>query len=136
MAAKDSVWQLFSRPWLQLDLWPLPECAESSRPTRSKEKRRSKRLSKESRRSVHKPSGERAKLIALSQKGIPVGEDSPHAKYTDSEIDTVFRLLEEGYSNKDIALMMDMPKSTVWAITHGLMRATVVDRWEKRKRRN
>jgi predicted transcriptional regulator len=75
-------------------------------------------------------------LVAVSLNGIRVGEDSPHAKYTDNEIDSVFRLLDEGYSFADVARMMDMPKSTVWAIAKGLMRATVVDRWEKRLCRN
>lgn len=75
-------------------------------------------------------------LVAVSLNGIRVGEDSPRAKYTDNEIDSVFRLLDEGYSFADVARMMDMPKSTVWAIAKGLMRATVVDRWEKRLCRN
>lgn len=52
-------------------------------------------------------------LVAVSLNGIRVGEDSPHAKYTDNEIDSVFRLLDEGYSFADVARMMDMPKSTV-----------------------
>lgn len=82
---------------------------------------------------VHKPSVTVEKIVGVSRNGIRLGEDSPHAKYTDDEIDAVFGLLEEGFSFGGIARMLDMPKSTVWAIATGRMRSTVVDRWEKRK---
>ena len=72
-------------------------------------------------------------MVAVSAKGVPVGEDSPHSKYLDSEIDRVFELLDAGHSYADTARIMDMPKSTVWAIRNGKMRATTTDRWERRK---
>jgi hypothetical protein len=75
-------------------------------------------------------------MVAVSSNGVRIGEDSPVAKYTDAEIDQVFQLRDEGFSFKAIADMLDMPKSTVWAVAAGLMRGRVVDHWERRECRN
>ena len=71
--------------------------------------------------------------VAVSKKGIPIGESAARAKYTDKEIGFVFSLREEGMSYSEIARLMDMPRSTCHAIISGKMRAQVVDRWKKRK---
>lgn len=71
--------------------------------------------------------------VAISKKGIPIGESAARAKYTDKEIGFVFALREEGKSYSEIARLMDMPRSTCHAIICGKMRAQVVDRWKKRK---
>lgn len=118
---------------LQLSLWPLPNEQASCPLSPSRESDSSKRQSRTSSAGVHKPSELVEKIVGVSKNGIRLGEDSPHAKYTDVEIDAVFNLFDEGYSFAAIARVLDMPKSTVWAIANGLMRATVVDRWEKRK---
>ena len=120
-------------PWRQLTLWPLPNEQASCPLSPSRESDSSKRQSRTSSAGVHKPSELVEKIVGVSKNGIRLGEDSPHAKYTDVEIDAVFNLFDEGYSFAAIARMLDMPKSTAWAIVNGRMRSTMVDRWEKRK---
>lgn len=71
------------------------------------------------------------KIVAVSAKGVRIGEDSPRARYTNAEVDQVFMLRREGYSFSKVAEIMDMPKSTVWAICSGLMRATVPARYKR-----
>ena len=81
----------------------------------------------------HRPRLRLTEFVAVSRKGIPIGESSPHARYTDREIGFVFELREQGYPYRQIARIMDMPISTCFAIVHGKMRAQVVDRWKRRK---
>ena len=131
-----SAWQIFSRKWQQPDLFPQLLEQERCRQTRSSVRGSSKKQSPRSEQSVHKPSVLVEKIVGVSRNGIRLGEDSPHAKYTDAEIDAVFELFDEGFSFAAIARMLDMPKSTAWAIVSGRMRSTTVDRWEKRKCRN
>lgn len=128
----DSELLLFSRLWWQPDLPGLPPkpkpCQKSQSPASASSKTPSRKLDKSVRVSL--------RMVAVSGNGVRIGEDSPVAKYTDAEIDQVFQLRDEGYSFKAIADMLDMPKSTVWAVAVGLMRGRVVDHWERRKCRN
>lgn len=79
------------------------------------------------------PQNSSDKIIGVSSKGVPVGEYSPRAKYTDKEIDEVFMLRDEGYSFGEIGKMLDMPKQTAWAVYVGRIRARTVDKWKRRK---
>lgn len=130
---KKSESQKYCPQWSQLDLFPQLLQQERCRLNRLRESKRSKKRSTSRAHSVHKPSVTVEKIVGVSRHGIRLGEDSPHAKYTDVEIDAVFNLFDEGYSFAAIARMLDMPKSTAWAIATGRMRSTVVDRWVKRK---
>ncbi len=76
------------------------------------------------------------RMVAVGDRGCRIGEDSQVAKYTNAEIEQVFALREEGYSYRRIAAMLDMPRSTVWAVAAGLMRGKVVDHWERRECKN
>lgn len=69
----------------------------------------------------------------MSRLGARIGEDAPSAKYTDEEVDRVLAMRAEGMSYREIARIMDIPKSTVWAICRGLLRSAMVDRWVKRR---
>lgn len=71
-------------------------------------------------------------MIGVSDKGVPVGEYSPRAKYTDHEIDEIFLLREEGYSFGEIGKMLDMPKQTAWAVYVGRIRSCQIARWKRR----
>ena len=77
-----------------------------------------------------------ARMVKVGACGCRIGEDSQVAKYTDAEIEQIFVLRDEGYSYRQIAVMLDMPRSTVWAVAAGLMRGKVVDHWEKRECKN
>ena len=70
--------------------------------------------------------------IGVGVNGNPIGEYAARAKYTDHEIGFVFQLREEGYTYRQIAKIMDMPRSTCFAICHGLMRSTVIYNWKRR----
>ena len=128
----DSELLLFSRLWWQPDLPGLPPkpkpCQKSQSPASVSSKTPSRKPAKSVRVSL--------RMVAVSSNGVRIGEDSPVAKYTDAEIDQVFQLRDEGFSFKAIADMLDMPKSTVWAVAAGLMRGRVVDHWERRECRN
>lgn len=73
------------------------------------------------------------RMVAIGPSGARVGETAPNARYTDEDVDTVFRLREEGMSLLNISRIMDMPKSTVHAICSGRLRVTIPQRWERRK---
>lgn len=72
-------------------------------------------------------------FIGVSNKGIPVGEDSHLARYTNREVELVLALREEGLSYRDIAKKMEMPPSTVWGLVTGRFRATLVSRYKVKK---
>lgn len=69
--------------------------------------------------------------VAVNDQGRRIGEDHPNAKYLDDDVERVRAFRSEGYTWARIAEMMDMPKSTVWAICSGLMRATVPARYKR-----
>ena len=73
------------------------------------------------------------RMVAVSRLGARIGEDAPGAKYTDDEVDRVLAMRADGMSYREIARIMDIPKSTVWAICRGLLRSTMVDRWVKKR---
>nr|DAD93954.1 MAG TPA: Protein of unknown function (DUF2481) [Siphoviridae sp. ctRg81]DAI29915.1 MAG TPA: Protein of unknown function (DUF2481) [Caudoviricetes sp.]DAI95942.1 MAG TPA: Protein of unknown function (DUF2481) [Caudoviricetes sp.]DAM98921.1 MAG TPA: Protein of unknown function (DUF2481) [Caudoviricetes sp.]DAP63996.1 MAG TPA: Protein of unknown function (DUF2481) [Caudoviricetes sp.] len=72
-------------------------------------------------------------MIAVSRLGVPIGEDSPHAKYTDREVDLVLQLRGEAFSYRQIARMMEMPRSTVFAICTGLIRGKIPHAYRRQK---
>ena len=72
------------------------------------------------------------RIIGVSQKGMPIGEFSPNAKYTDRECDEVFRLREEGLTFREIGKILDMPKPTVWAIYTGKRRGHVIAMFKRK----
>lgn len=72
------------------------------------------------------------KIVAISALGQPIGESSPNCRYSDAEIEMVIELRESGMPYRKISKKMDIPRSTVFAICHGLIRAKVVDKWVRR----
>ncbi len=82
---------------------------------------------------VQRTSSVNGNLIAVSALGIPIGESSASAKYTDYEVDCVFAYRHAGWSYSQIGQHLDMPKSTVYAICTGKIRSTIVDRFKIRK---
>ncbi|WP_417276401.1 hypothetical protein [Castellaniella sp.] len=67
---------------------------------------------------------------AVNENGRRVGEDHPHARYTNAEIDLVLELRGQGAGYGEIARKMDMPKATVQAICNGRSRCQVAARYK------
>ncbi len=126
------VLQTFCREVLLKASSPRPHELEHSPPTQSSELERSSKRSPQSANSARSST----RLVAVGSRGCRIGEDSQVAKYTNAEIEQIFALRDEGYSYRQIATMLDMPRSTVWAVAAGLMRGKVVDHWEKRECKN
>jgi hypothetical protein len=73
-------------------------------------------------------------MVAVSAAGIRIGEDSVFVRWTDHEVDQVLALREEGCAIREIARIMDMPKSTVWALCAGIIRGKLPARYKRVKR--
>ena len=74
-------------------------------------------------------------MVPVGQKGVALGEWHHQAKYTDREVETLLSLWHGGATVSEIARTMEIPKSTVWAICHGFMRAKIPTDWVRRKRK-
>lgn len=129
--------------WRQLTLFQEPTKGQKTCPSIPlSERKLSKRQSKKPRAlppvvfpdRVHTTHEENEKLIAVSAKGIPIGEDGTGAKYSDWEIDCVFACRQAGWTYREIASQLDMPRSTVHAICTGKIRATVPDHYRPKKK--
>ena len=129
--------------WTQLSLFPEPtKEPKTSRSTPSGERKSSKRPLRKPRQlppvvfpeRVHTTHQDGEKLVAVSAKNIPVGEDGTGAKYSDWEVDCVFACREAGWTYREIAAQLDIPRSTVHAICTGKIRATVPDHYKQRKK--
>ena len=136
-----SVSRTSSRRWRQLSLFePLNEQettpGQTSRGSESlttqSEKSRTDGQSSSQRKGARPLAEGKRQYVGVSVKGIPIGEYAARAKYTDHEVDLVFRFREEGYSYRKIAEILEIPRSTCFAICHGLIRAQVVYRWKRR----
>lgn len=62
------------------------------------------------------------KSTSTTASAVKRGEDHPHARYTDREVDMVRGLREAGWSYGEIARKMDMPRPTVAHICQGRRR--------------
>lgn len=75
-----------------------------------------------------------AELVPVGATGASLGQYHHCARYTDSEVDEVLGLFEDGLSNAEISRRMEMPKSTVWAICHGVLRGKTPVAWRLRRK--
>jgi DNA-binding NarL/FixJ family response regulator len=60
--------------------------------------------------------------IALNEHGSRIGESHPRAKFSDRDVEHLFRLVEEGYTSAEIATKLDMSIDTVKKIRCGQRR--------------
>lgn len=129
--------------WRQLSLFPEPTKGQKTcRSIPLSEKKSSKRPLRKQRQlppvvfpeRVHRVCDEHEKLVAVSAKGVPVGEDGTGAKYSDWEVDCVFACREAGWTYREISKHLGIPRSTVHAICTGKIRATVPDHYKLRKK--
>lgn len=70
-------------------------------------------------------------LVAVNEKGLRIGKTHPRAKYSDSEIDLVLELRDEGLGYKRIAKKLEMPIRTVRDICNGRRRCQTAARFRQ-----
>lgn len=63
--------------------------------------------------------------VAINEDGLRIGEDHPNAKLTDSEVDLVRRLREEGLTYSQLADKFEVSKWTIGRICRYERRAQV-----------
>ena len=122
----------FSRALRQVRLCEQPSQQSASSQTRSKDSSSSTELSKKSARSFR--SSSLTVTTEVNDAGRAIGEHHQNARYTDSEVEMVRTLRQEGYTVADVALMMDMPIRTVRGYIDGSRRSQSVAGWRKQKR--
>lgn len=63
------------------------------------------------------------RMIAVNDRGRPIGEDHPRAKLSNHEVELVLALLAEGLSQRRVAVIMEISRRTVRDIQAGRTRA-------------
>ena len=71
------------------------------------------------------------RTIAVNAKGHRVGDSHHNAKLTDSEVDSLLELHEEGWGYRKLAAMFEVSKSLVRNICKGRARCQVPTAWRK-----
>jgi hypothetical protein len=57
--------------------------------------------------------------VAVNEHGHRIGESHHNARYSDHEIELVWRMRGEGLSYSKLAELLEMPKSTIASILRG-----------------
>lgn len=60
--------------------------------------------------------------VAVNEKGYRIGQDHHKARYSDSEVEMVWKLRDLGWGYKRIAAAVEMPIRTVRAFLSGCTR--------------
>lgn len=63
-----------------------------------------------------------ARMIAVNDRGLAIGESHPRAVLTNRDVDIVLELRSEGYSYAWIAMKMEVHKGTIAKICTGQRR--------------
>lgn len=61
-------------------------------------------------------------IVAVNERGLRIGQDHQNARYSDAEVEMVFRLRDEGMGYKLIAAAVEMPIRTVRDFINGKRR--------------
>lgn len=64
-----------------------------------------------------------SRLIAVNERGLPIGESHPRAVLSDHEVDLLLELRAEGTSYGKLAVIFEIHKGTVAKICSGQRRA-------------
>lgn len=124
---------LFSHPWLQMSLFQPPNAPVSSLPEASSGPK-SSTSPKQKPEGCARPHSAVTMMVTVNDAGTVIGEDHHNAKYLDSDIEHAVELRREGYSFREISLMMDMPIRTIRGYVDGTRRNQSVAGWKKIKR--
>lgn len=66
-----------------------------------------------------------ARMVAVNDRGLPIGESHPRAVLTDHEVGLLLELRGEGYSLSWLATTFEVSKSCVAKICRGEHRAQI-----------
>lgn len=69
-------------------------------------------------------------VVAVNDAGRAIGEDHVNARYLDTDVENVRRLRRQGYTYRQISLMMDMPIRTLRDYISGRRRCQSVAGWK------
>jgi hypothetical protein len=72
-----------------------------------------------------------SRLIGVNERGHRVGEDNPSATLTDTDIDRMFELREQGWGYGRISRVMECSKSQAARILRGEHRAERAVRFKR-----
>ena len=74
----------------------------------------------------------RSEMVPVGIKGDSLGQYHHRALWTDAEIEQVLSLYyDDGMCVTEIARIMEMPRSTVWAVCHGKLRGKTPEGWRR-----
>lgn len=68
--------------------------------------------------------------VAVNERGLRVGESHQNSKLTDSEVELIRQLHEDGLSYKKLAEKFEVSKSLIAAICRYERRNQAVERWK------
>ena len=75
----------------------------------------------------------RSEMVPVGIKGDSLGQYHHRALWTDAEIEQVLSLYyDDGMCVTEIARIMEMPRSTVWAVCHGKLRGKTPEGWRRK----
>ena len=132
---KNSEFLDSSRQWRQLALFELPPTRDESRgTTRSGEQRSSMPQSRRSERNFRTTSVHR-QIVTVNDSGRAIGEDHVNARYLNADVEHARQLRAQGYTYRQISLMLDMPIRTLRDYLSGRRRCQSVAGWKTFVRR-
>lgn len=70
------------------------------------------------------------RVVGVNGSGRRIGEDHPCAVYSDTDVDHVFELREEGFSYKSIADMLECSRTWVRKVLSGELRNQTADHFK------
>ena len=69
------------------------------------------------------------KVVALSEKGWPMGEDSPRTRWSAAQVERVRALAASGIGIRAAAAAVGVPYETARAYVYGRRRGEIPARW-------
>lgn len=127
--------QVFCHQWQQLLLFELPKRPGNSDQTKNSDAQRSStQLSERSSQSIRVTSVHRM-TVTVNDSGRAIGEDHVNARYLDSDVEHARQLRAQGYTYKQISVMLDMPIRTLRDYISGRRRCQSVAGWKTFLRR-
>lgn len=71
-----------------------------------------------------------ARTVAVNERGLRIGEDHPHAKLANREVDLLLTLREEGWTYTQLAAKFEISKSQARNICKGRKRCQMPADWK------
>lgn len=123
------------RQWQQMLLFELPEMPRRSGGTTLCSGQRSLTLQSEKSKGNIRVTSEHKMTVTVNDAGRAIGEDHVNARYLNSDVEHARQLREQGYTYRQISLMLDMPIRTLRDYISGRRRCQSVAGWKTFVRR-